>query len=280
VDANGISLKHKLSGHQKPVSSVSWSPDDHQLLTCGVEEVVRRWDASSGECLSVYEKAGLGMVSCGWSPDGKWIFSGVNDKSISMWELVGRELECWKGQRTLKISDLEITSDGKQIISICRETAILLLDREAKVERFIEEDQTITSFSLSRDNRFLLVNLLNQEIHLWSIEDDLKLVSKYRGHKRTRFIIRSCFGGLEQAFVASGSEDSLVYIWHRGTGELIEALPGHSGAVNCVSWNPTNPHMLASASDDRTIRIWGLNNLSAKQKDTHGNGIHYSNGGT
>ncbi|KHG30817.1 WD repeat-containing 26 [Gossypium arboreum] len=280
VDANGISLKHKLSGHQKPVSSVSWSPDDHQLLTCGVEEVVRRWDASSGECLSVYEKAGLGMVSCGWSPDGKWIFSGVNDKSISLWELDGRELECWKGQHTLKISDLEITSDGKQIISICRETAILLLDREAKVERFIEEDQTITSFSLSRDNRFLLVNLLNQEIHLWSIEDDLKLVSKYRGHKRTRFIIRSCFGGLEQAFVASGSEDSLVYIWHRGTGELIEALPGHSGAVNCVSWNPTNPHMLASASDDRTIRIWGLNNLSAKQKDTHGNGIHYCNGGT
>ncbi|KAB2051889.1 hypothetical protein ES319_A12G083200v1 [Gossypium barbadense] len=210
VDANGISLKHKLSGHQKPVSSVSWSPDDHQLLTCGVEEVVRRWDAPSGECLSVYEKAGLGMVSCGWSPDGKWIFSGVNDKSISLWELDGRELECWKGQHTLKISDLEITSDGKQIISICRETAILLLDREAKVERFIEEDQTITSFSLSRDNRFLLVNLLNQEIHLWSIEDDLKLVSKYRGHKRTRFIIRSCFGGLEQAFVASGSEDSLV----------------------------------------------------------------------
>ncbi|KAG4169367.1 hypothetical protein ERO13_A12G086100v2 [Gossypium hirsutum] len=48
VDANGISLKHKLSGHQKPVSSVSWSPDDHQLLTCGVEEVVRRWDAPSG----------------------------------------------------------------------------------------------------------------------------------------------------------------------------------------------------------------------------------------
>ncbi|XVE83655.1 hypothetical protein DITRI_Ditri16bG0104000 [Diplodiscus trichospermus] len=280
VDANGVSLKHKLTGHQKPVSSVSWSPDDHQLLTCGVEEVVRRWDVSSGECLHVYEKAGLGMVSCGWSPDGKWIFSGVNDKSICMWELDGKELECWKGQRTLKISDLEITSDGKKIISICRETAILLLDREAKVERFIEEDQAITSFSSSKDNRFLLVNLLNQEIHLWNIEGDPKLVFKYRGHKRTRFIIRSCFGGLEQAFIASGSEDSLIYIWHRSTGEPIEALPGHSGAVNCVSWNPANPHMLASASDDRTVRIWGLNNLRVKRKDIHSNGIHYCNGGT
>ncbi|XP_011000199.1 PREDICTED: WD repeat-containing protein 26-like [Populus euphratica] len=211
IDVNGgVSLKHRLSGHQKPVSSVSWSPNDHQLLTCGMEEVVRRWDVSSGECLQVYEKVGLGLVSCGWFPDGKWIFSGINDKSICMWELDGKEVECWKGQKTLKISDLEITSDGKQIISMCRPTAILLLDREAKAERVIEEDQTITSFSLSRDNRFLLVNLLNQEIHLWSIDGNIRLVAKYKGHRRTRFVIRSCFGGLEQAFIACGSEDSQV----------------------------------------------------------------------
>lgn len=281
VDFNGgVTLKHKLSGHQKPVSCVSWSSDDQQLLTCGVEEAVRRWDVSSGNCLHVYEKTGLGLVSCGWHPDRKWIFSGANDKSICMWELDGKELECWKGQRTLKISDLEVTSDGKQIVTMCKESALLLLDRGAKVERYIEEDQTITSFSLSRDNKFLLVNLLNQEIHLWNIEGEFKLVAKYKGHKRSRFVIRSCFGGLEQAFIASGSEDSQVYIWHRASCDLIEALSGHSGAVNCVSWNPANPHMLASASDDRTIRIWGLKDLNVKRKDCHSNGVHYCNGGT
>lgn len=208
----GMTLKHKLSGHQKSVSCVSWSSDDQQLLTCGVEEVVRCWDVSSGNCLHVYEKAGLGLVSCAWHPDGKWIFSGANDKSVCMWELDGKEIECWKGQRTLKISDMEVTSDGKQIITMCKESAILLLDRVQKEERFIEEDQTITSFSLSGDSKFLLVNLLNQEIHLWNIDGDVKLVAKYKGHKRARFVIRSCFGGLEQAFIASGSEDSQVRI--------------------------------------------------------------------
>lgn len=176
-----------------------------------MEEAIRRWDVSSGKCLHVYEKAGFGLVSCGWFPDGKSILAGINDKSICMWDLDGKELDSWKGQRILKISDLEITDDGKKIITICRETAILLLDREAKIDRWIEEDQVITSFRLSKDNKFLLVNLLNQEIHLWSLVGEPNLVSKYKGHKRTRFVIRSCFGGLEDAFIASGSEDSEVW---------------------------------------------------------------------
>uniref|UniRef100_A0A5B6Z6X1 Putative WD repeat-containing protein 26-like n=1 Tax=Davidia involucrata TaxID=16924 RepID=A0A5B6Z6X1_DAVIN len=280
VKENGlVLLKHTLTGHQKPVLTISWSPDDHQLLTCGLEEVIRRWDVKSGECLHVYERVGVGLVSCGWFRDGKGVVSGLTDKSICLWDLDGREMECWKGQRTTNISDMAITDDGKMIISICRETAILLFDREAKFERVIEEEQVITSFTLSADNKFLLVNLLNQEIHLWSIERDLKIVSKYKGHKRARFIVRSCFGGFEQAFIASGSEDSQVYIWHRGTGELLSTLPGHSGAVNCVSWNPKNPHMLASASDDRTIRIWGIDDLKCKGTRSNGIAVH-SNGRT
>ncbi|KAI3787340.1 hypothetical protein L1987_41743 [Smallanthus sonchifolius] len=285
VDLDGkVSFKHRLIGHQKPVSSISWSPDDHQILTCGVEEVVRRWDVSSGECVHVYEKGLLGLISCSWSPDGKCVFSGLTDKSIIIWDLDGKEIECLKGQKTIKISDLQITSDGKLIITICKETMILLTDRESKSERCIEEEQMIVSFTLSKDNKYLLVSLVNEELHLWSIEGHIRLVAKFKGHKRSRFIVRACFGGLEQAFIASGSEDSQVYIWHRGSGELIETLGGHSGAVNCISWNPMNPHMLASASDDRSIRIWGLKQLSAKQKGkaklAFNNGNHYCNGAT
>lgn len=204
------SLKHTLVGHQKPVIAILWSPDDRQVLTCGAEEVIRRWDVDSGDCVHIYEKGGISPISCGWYPDGQGIIAGMTDRSICMWDLDGRELECWKGQRTQKVSDIAMTDDGKWLVSVCKDSVISLFDREATVERLIEEEDMITSFSLSNDNKYILVNLHNQEIRLWNIEGDPKIVSRYKGHKRSRFIIRSCFGGYKQAFVASGSEDSQV----------------------------------------------------------------------
>ncbi|KAK4344200.1 hypothetical protein RND71_037294 [Anisodus tanguticus] len=283
VKLNGrFCLKHRFSGHQKPVSYMSWGPDDSQLLTCGVEEVVRRWDVNSGECIHIYLKNGLGLISCGWAPDGKRIFCGVTDKSISMWDLEGKELECWKGHRTSRIADLAITSDGKHMVSVCRDNMILLFGLESKEEQIIQEDQAITSFVLSADNIYILVSLWNEEIHLWRIEGSIRLLAIYKGHKRERFIVRSCFGGIDQSFIASGSEDSQIYIWHKCTSQIIGELGGHSGTVNCVSWNPANPHMLASASDDRTIRIWGLprGNMKQNGNGTVRNSVHYCNGGS
>ncbi|CAF2119004.1 unnamed protein product [Brassica napus] len=267
IKADGqFSLKHKLVGHQKPVTAILWSPDDRQVLTCGAEEVIRRWNVDSGDCIHTYEKGGIGPISCGWYSDGQGIIAGMTDRSICMWDLDGREMECWKGQRTQKVSDIAMTDDGKWVVSVCKGSVISLFDREATVERLIEEEDMITSFSLSNDNKYLLVNLLNQEIRLWNIEGEPKIVMRYKGHKRSRFLIRSCFGGYKQAFIASGSEDSQVYIWHRSTGKLIIELPGHAGAVNCVSWSPTNLHMLASASDDGTIRIWGLDKINQQNQ--------------
>lgn len=57
--------------------------------------------------------------------------------------------------------------------------------------------------------------------------------------------------------ILSSTPDHKVYIWHR-RGELpIAELTGHTRTVNCVSWNPTIPGLMASASDDGTVRVWG-----------------------
>ena len=56
-------------------------------------------------------------------------------------------------------------------------------------------------------------------------------------------MIHSCFGGVDQSFVASGSEDNKVYIFHVKRDEPIAVLSGHTRTVNCVAWNPVYPQV-------------------------------------
>ena len=46
-------------------------------------------------------------------------------------------------------------------------------------------------------------------------------------------------------------------MWHVRRELPLATLTGHSRTVNCVHWNPRWPHLLVSASDDGTVRMWG-----------------------
>jgi WD40 repeat protein len=101
------------------------------------------------------------------------------------------------------------------------------------LETFSESD-AITSMYLG-ENGEGLVNLSNQEIHLWDFKEGGKVVRKFSGFKQGRYVIRSCFGGMNEGFVVSGSDDCLIYVWHRERGDLLEYLSGHSGKIGVLN---------------------------------------------
>ncbi|KAK4768414.1 hypothetical protein SAY87_003555 [Trapa incisa] len=249
---------HTLQSHQIPVSFVTWSPDDTKLLTCGNAEVAKLWDVKSGACEHTFGDRDFVVGSCAWFPDSKQLICGSSHskKGMCMWARDGTEIKAWRGSRMPKILDLAVTSDGENLISVLSERDIRVLNLVTNAERLIVEEHPITSLSLSADSKFFIVNLNNQEIHLWDVKGDMKKPLRYSGHRQRKYVIRSCFGGLNSSFIASGSEDSQVYVWNRQSTRLIEVLSGHKMTVNCVSWNPMRQKMLASASDDHTIRIW------------------------
>lgn len=71
------------------------------------------------------------------------------------------------------------------------------------------------------------------------------------------------FSALYQALLVCFA-DHKVYIWHSKRENPVAVLSGHTRTVNCVSWNSKDPTMLASASDDGTVRVWGPVSRSSK----------------
>lgn len=61
------------------------------------------------------------------------------------------------------------------------------------------------TFSVNKADRLALLNVATQGVHLWDLQDKV-LVRKFQGVTQGHFTIHSCFGGVNQDFVASGSE--------------------------------------------------------------------------
>ncbi|GAY40202.1 hypothetical protein CUMW_050210, partial [Citrus unshiu] len=247
LEDSKLTLKHTLRSHQNPVSFVAWSPDDTKLLTCGNAEVLKLWDVETGICKHTFGDHGFIVSSCAWFPDSKRLVCGSSDteKGIFMCDCDGNEIKAWRGTRIPKVLDLAVTPDGENLISVLSDKDIRILNLGTYAERRVISEEATQSPSLS------------VSIHMWDVAGKWEKPFKYTGHSQNKYVIRSCFGGLDSTFIASGSENSQIYIWNRRNSKPIEILSGHSMTVNCVSWNPKRPKMLASASDDHTIRIWG-----------------------
>jgi len=252
-DTTTFKIQHRLYGHTDAISNMYWSPDGTKLLTCSNDKTIKLWDIVKEKLVHTYEEHTEGVTSCAWLPCGTKFVSGSLDKCLYLWNIEGKILHQYPSSR---VTDVAISKDGTRLVTICYEKKIRIFNVETGDEiSSIQETDFITSLCLSNDSRYALLNLRAiQEIHLWDLEEQ-RIVQKYSGQKQGRFVIRSCFGGLNQTFIASGSEDFKVYIWNRKKGCLLSSLSGHTASVNSVAWHPTR-NLLVSASDDNTIRCW------------------------
>ncbi|CUM65944.1 uncharacterized protein PRCAT00003597001 [Priceomyces carsonii] len=194
------------------------------------------------------------------------------------------ELSKKKIQTTFnRVNDLGITPDGKILITANNDKRVNfyrvpdLLDEQSITTKLatLNLNGRLTSCSISSNNRFLLVNVVPEELQVWDISklyDDTggpTLYKKYFGHSQSANIVRSTFGYLangEEELVLSGSDDGFIYLWKTNTGQLITRVKGHNGLCNSVDWN--NGYQIrdnnkdygklwCSVGDDKTVKIWG-----------------------
>ncbi|NXB90318.1 WDR26 protein, partial [Vidua chalybeata] len=256
-DTHQLKLLKTLEGHAYGVSYIAWSPDDNYLVACGPDDCSELWlwNVQTGELRTKMSQSHEdSLTSVAWNPDGKRFVTGGQRGQFYQCDLDGNLLDSWEGVR---VQCLWCLSDGKTVLASDTHQRIRGYNFEDLTDRnIVQEDHPIMSFTISKNGRLALLNVATQGVHLWDLQDRV-LVRKYQGVTQGFYTIHSCFGGHNEDFIASGSEDHKVYIWHKRSELPIAELTGHTRTVNCVSWNPQIPAMMASASDDGTVRIWG-----------------------
>ncbi|XP_061814347.1 WD repeat-containing protein 26-like isoform X1 [Nerophis lumbriciformis] len=256
-ESRQLKLMKTLEGHAYGVSYLAWSPDDSYLLACGPDDCSELWlwNVQTGELRTKMSQSHEdSLTSVAWNPDGKRFITGGQRGQFYQCDLDGNLLDSWEGVR---VQCLWCLSDERSVLASDTHQRIRGYNFEDLTDRnIVQEDHPIMSFTVSKDGRLALLNVATQGVHLWDLQDRV-LVRKYQGVTQGFYTIHSCFGGHNEDFIASGSEDHKVYIWHRRSELPIAELSGHSRTVNCVTWNPVLPGLLASASDDGTVRVWG-----------------------
>ncbi|KAF2467902.1 WD repeat-containing protein 26 [Lindgomyces ingoldianus] len=258
-DTTTYKLLHKLNEHDAGVTHVAWSPDDTRIITCCTQQEcsARIWDVKSGRCITTISDFTYPCTTAGWAPDGKTVVIGSQDTKygLAVWDTDGNIVHRWI-EDNLRVNDLAISPDGQRLV-VLLENRILVYDFTSyeKICEWTLDDIKLTSVNISQDSQHMLISMNENKIKLMEI-DTGEIIQRYSGQVQTQFIIRSAFGGANENFVVSGSEDSRIYIW-RTNGLLVDALDAHpNGCVNSIAWHPTDPKVFASAGDDMKVRIW------------------------
>ncbi|KAH8980940.1 WD40-repeat-containing domain protein [Lactarius hatsudake] len=263
----------------------------------------------TGICTRTIEAHAETVSALAWVPDGSGFISGSQDGKINLGKTssFSRSLPCelfykyphygvqgFDGKQrdswdtiAIRIADLAVSPDCTRLVAVgasagnpvlstptpdSLENLMIVYDLTTKQPELSVSRRggCLTSVNISSDSQYALVNHAPDEILLWDIFTG-RLTCKYTGQRQARHVIRSCFGGVDGNIVVSGSEDGNVYIWDRERAVLLDVLTGHgSGSVNSVAWSPRNTQILASCSDDFTIRLWEPSGSGAEAESSSG----------
>lgn len=261
-----------LKDHDQGVGNVAWSWDDSMLVTCCQDKYARLWNTHSGNLIKKLERFGEPVSSCVWAADNRTFITGTLDKhrSLCQWNLDGERVFDWANAH--RVEELAVSPDGHWLVAMDDHHHIHVYNFVTRdLEYEIDLQVRLTSLSISQDSRHLLVNHQNGVAQLFDLANR-EPVQTYSGHTGGDYMIRSAFGGANESFVVSGSEDGNIHIWHKATGVPIERLSGHHPRCNSVTWSPTDPCLFASCGDDGKIKIWSNN----EWRRSHTESMHHS----
>jgi WD40 repeat protein len=195
--------------------------------------------------------------SVAFSPDGKHIVSGSDDKTICVWDAVtGQVVSGPLEGHTECINSVAFSPDGKHIASCSSDNTVCVWDTvngEVVSGPFEGHTQSVSSVAFSPDGKHIVSGSDDKTICVWDAMTGQVVCGPLEGH--TDWVVSVAFSP-DGKHIVSGSSDKTICMWDAVTGEVISGpLECHTGCVTSVAFSPDGKSIV-SGSDDKTICVW------------------------
>ena len=260
-----------LGGDMKQVYSVGYSPDGGRVLSAANDGSVRLWNATSGAPIATLLSGGDVPLYAAFSPDGRRVVAAAG-LHMYLWD-AGRPVHIDAPRVREHILSLAFSPDGKWIVGAGDGGTLQLWNAaggEGIATFHVPEDANVSfdldtraaySAGFSPDSRFVISAGADGVIRIWDAASggQIGTITGPAGG------VRSAALTSDGRHVVSGGDDHTVRSWFialvpGNPSSLISnptsVLDAHTDSVEAVAVSPDDGRV-ASASSDRTVRIWG-----------------------
>jgi WD40 repeat protein/ankyrin repeat protein len=277
-DLNG-SVESCFEGHEKGVSSLSWSHNGSLLASGSFDATIRIWDVESTTCLHVLRDHSDDIQSVQWSPvcqrNGTRILSGSVDKTIRVWDLIQDKAVCTiLLDHESAVMSVCWSPDGLRFASSSWDGLVRVWDASSLLQIFELKGHSDAArcVSWSPDGRWLVSGSRDATIRIWSMEtftEAAVLMSTGSVNNAVFSVLWSLCG----RWVFSATRHFAIQQWCTSTWTCLSTHNFHSESVFSLSAIHGALPFVLSSSGDCTVRLWNPES-SVKSVDSIQNKIH------
>ena len=190
--------------------------------------------------------------SVSFSPDGKILASASDDNTVKVWRSDGSLLWNLQGH-TASVKAVRFSADGKILASASFDQTVKLWNpQNGKLIKTLNGNQAqILSVAFSPNGKLLAASSADGNVTLWQLSDN-SLLKTLRAYDNN--LTSVIFTPNNQIITAS--TDGRIKFW-QVDGKLLRDIPAHTSTVYRVAVSPDGK-ILASASGDRTVKLWRI----------------------
>lgn len=171
---------------------------------------------------------------------------------------------------TNSVENVHFTPDGKGIYARDNAGRSIKYSDLSTAKEIIKPPVKINSIDLSWDGKKLAGAGENGILYIWDLANNNAVTEiNLRTRSNTHLTAVSWHPKAEQ--LITGDTDGLLRIVSTLSNSTVKSLPGHEGPIEQIKYNHA-ASFFASASKDKSVRLWNLNKLNVQPIQLKGHG--------